>query len=155
MEYTTVSFLGHRKIDNKETTEIILHNVIENMILHQNANAFLFGSRSEFDDLCHRIVTEFKQIYPHIERIYIRAEYPYIRESYEKYLLQRYEHTYYPEQILNSGRVVYIKRNFEMIDKSDFCIFYYNQQSLGKSGTKTAYEYAKRKKRDIINVFTK
>ncbi len=43
-----------------------------------------------------------------------------------------------------------------MIDKSDICVFYYNEKLTYKyrsSGTKWAYEYAKRKNKKLINVF--
>ena len=57
---------------------------------------FLFGSKSRFDDLCYEAVTELKKKYVHIQRIYVRAEFPYIDESYKSYLLKGYEETYYP-----------------------------------------------------------
>ena len=97
----------------------------------------------------------------------MRAVYYDISEDYEKFLLKNYEETYYPKKAANAGRAVYVERNYEMIDKSDFCIIYYKEDySLPlkkrwkgsplthqpKSGTRVAYEYAKRKKKAIINV---
>lgn len=106
---------------------------------------FLFGSKSNFNTLCYELVTQIKEKYPQIRRIYIRAEYPYISESYKTYLLEHYEVTYYPESVIGAKRLVYIKRNFEMIDRSHFCIVYYNKKYnpvKRKSGTKLALDYA-------------
>ena len=161
-------FFGHRKITETENLIKWLYKTIENLIIYERVDTFLFGSKSTFDQLCHTIVTELKEEYPHIRRIYVRAEYPYISNNYKTYLLEKYEDTYYPEKVLNAGRASYIKRNFEIIDKSDFCIIYYDKDySLpskqhiqhilpdyqAKSGTEIAYSYAKRKKKKIINSF--
>ena len=100
-------------------------------------------------------MTEIKEKYPHIKRVYVRAEYPYISEHYKNYLLESYEDTYYPEKIMNSGKAAYVERNYEMIDKSHFCIVYYDQQSVlttRKSGTKIALDYAIKKCKNIISV---
>ena len=47
------------------------------------------------------------------------------------------------------------ERNFEMINKATFCIFYYDENYIlpkSNSGTKIAYEYAIKKKKQIINL---
>ena len=127
--------------------------MVEELITAKQADTFLFGSKSAFNDLCYEQVTSIKQKYPHIKRIYVRAEYPYISENYKNYLLKYYEGTYYPQNVLDSGRAAYIKRNEEMIQKSDFCVFYYNKAFLPttrKSGTKIALDYAARKGKEII-----
>lgn len=123
--------------------------------MDEKVDTFLFGSKSRFNSLCQETVTEIKEKYLHIKRIYVRAEYPYIGELYKKYLQECYEDTYYPEKILNSGRAAYIKRNCEMINKSKFCIVYYdelNEPAARKSGTKIALIYAIKKGKNIISV---
>ena len=144
-----------------------LYAIIESLITTKNVDTFLFGSKSRFNDLCYEIVSKLKEKYPHIKRIYVRAEFPYIDESYNSFLLERYEETYFPERIINAGKAVYIERNYEMIDKSAFCILYYDENYLPpkrknkyqylldyqpKSGTKLAYEYAKAKKKQILRL---
>ncbi len=104
-------------------------------------------------DLCYDIVTETKKKHPHIKRIFVRAEYPYIDESYKEYLLERYEDTYFPKSVLGAGKASYVKRNCEMIDNSRFCIVYYKEDytpKSRKSGTKIAFTYAEKKKKNII-----
>ena len=56
----TCCFFGHRKIDETEELKNKLSEIIENLIVNENVDTFLFGSKSEFDDLCHKIVTNLK-----------------------------------------------------------------------------------------------
>ena len=149
----TCCFFGHREINETEELKNHLCETIEKLIVDENVDTFLFGSKSRFDDLSYEIVTKLKEKHPHIKRMYVRAEYPYIDANYKAYLLQRYEDTYYPEKIMNVGRAAYVKRNYEMIDNSNFCIVYYdesNAPTTRKSGTKIALDYAKRKKKEIF-----
>lgn len=53
-------FLGHRKIDETEELKNNLCGIIENLIVNEKIDTFLFGNKSEFDDLCHKIVTDLK-----------------------------------------------------------------------------------------------
>ena len=146
-------FLGHRKIKKTEELKKEIYKKLEWLISCENVDTLLFGSKSEFNTLCHEITTELKKEFPNIKRVYVRAEYPIISSEYENYLLENYESTYYPEKILNAGRSVYVQRNFEMINKSDFCIFYFNptdDEKNKKSGTRIALEYALKRKKNII-----
>ena len=69
-----------------------------------------------------------------------------------------------------SGRAAYVERNYAMIDQSDYCLFYYNENYLPpkrkwarrdlfvyqpKSGTALAYKYAQQKKKNIVNFYYK
>ncbi|MBQ8719856.1 MAG: hypothetical protein IJY65_02360 [Clostridia bacterium] len=85
----------------------------------------------------------------------MRAEYPVINDSYKSYLLESYEDTYYPQKILNSHKASYVERNYEMIDRSDYCIVYYDEMRKGSSGTRLAYRYAMRKGLKVKNLFVK
>ena len=62
-------FIGHRTIEESEELFTLLRDTIKRLILEERVRYFLFGSRSEFDDLCHRIVTEFQQEFPSIVRV--------------------------------------------------------------------------------------
>lgn len=150
----TCCFFGHRKTDETEELKRRLYETIERLITEEKVDTFLFGSKSRFNSLCHTAVTEIKQKYPYIKRIYVRAEYPNISEDYRDYLLESYEDTYYPEKIRGSGRAAYVERNCEMINKSRFCIIYYCGQKYpksGRSGTKIALDYAEKHSKIIIN----
>ena len=151
----TCCFFGHRKINETEELKSKLKEIIEKLIVDENVDTFLFGSKSRFNSLCLELVTEIKEKYPHIKRIYVRAEYPDINEQYTNYLLESYEETYYPEHIRDSGRAAYVERNYKLIDKSNYCIVYYdepNAPTTRKSGTKIALDYAVKKEKQIINI---
>ena len=155
MKEKTCCFFGHRKINETEELKSKIIEIIEKLIVDENVDTFLFGSKSRFNSLCQETVTEIKEKYPHIKRVYVRAEYPDINEQYTNYLLESYEDTYYPEHIRSSGRAAYVERNYEMINKSYYCIVYYDEQNapnIRKSGTKIALDYAIKKGEQIINI---
>lgn len=155
MKTNTCCFIGHRAIFETEQLNAKLFEIVEKLIVEKNVDTFLFGSRSQFDSLCLKIVTEIKEKYPHIKRVYVRAEYQYIGEDYKEYLLQYYDDTYYPERISGSGKLAYIERNCEMINNSQFCIVYYDEQIASisrKSGTKIAFDYAAKQGKQVVNI---
>ena len=97
IDMSTCCFLGHRTIHENEELRSNLADTIEKLIINDKVDTFLFGSKSRFNDLCYEIVSELKEKYHHIKRVYVRAEFPVIDESYERYLLSRYEDTYFSE----------------------------------------------------------
>lgn len=165
-----ICFIGHRTITNEEHLIPRLKKTILNLI-ENGADTFLFGSKSQFDDICFEIVSEFQINYPNIKRVYVRSSYPTIDSSYKEYLLDFYDETYFPKGVENAGRCSYIKRNQNMIDVANICVFYYNSEYIPpvkkakkhssllptqerKSGSAIAYNYAKQKNKQIINLFT-
>ena len=67
-----------------------------------------------------------------------------------------------------AGKAAYVERNCEMIDRSSVCIIYYNTgyappcrknsrhdltDYQPKSGTKIAYDYARKKKVKVLNIY--
>lgn len=163
-----VCFIGHRII---EKTEELISSLKETVLsfINKGITTFLFGSMSQFDDLAWEVVTKLKEKYPSIKRIYVRSAYPHIQKLYEEYLLESYEETYFPPKLERAGKYSYVERNYEMIDKSTYCVFYYNEnyiaplkrfsrpnilsRSRRNSGTKIAYNYAIKKKKTIINLY--
>ncbi len=164
-EKKTCCFFGHREIAEADGLRERLYKIIEDLIIYKYVDTFLFGSKSDFDKLCLAVVTKLKYKYTYIRRVYVRAEFQYIDDDYKAFLLQSYDDTYYPERISGSGRAAYVERNQIMIDCSDICVVYYKKDYAPprrkksrrdltdyqpKSGTKIAYEYAQKKKKDII-----
>jgi len=148
----TCCVFGHRIINETVELRTKLIKTIERLITKENVDTFLFGSKSRFNSLCYELVTNLKEKYPHIKRIYVRAEFPVINDDYKAYLLELYEDTFYPEKIKGSGRAAYVERNYEMINKSKYCIVYYdeaNAPTTRKSGTRIALDYAVKQKSNI------
>lgn len=179
-DINSCSVFGHRDavLSSDEVEE--LKKVIEDLIVYRNVHIFLFGSRSNFDALCHKIVTELKVKYPFIirkcytcssETCVLESEREYWEEIYsnvkkEKVTLLGMEEEVEHKNKWKSGRASYVERNQAMIDDSNFCIFYYNENyepqqkyskrniaKISKSGTALAYNYAKQKKKILINLF--
>ena len=162
----TCCFFGHRDIEVTDELVNCITKTVEWLITDKDINTFLFGSRSDFDSICLKVVTELKKKYHSIVRIYVRAEFPYINEDYVNHLLKFYDYTYFPEHMINAGRAAYVERNHEMIDKSSFCVFYCDGYYISpekenvkrparyqpRSGTKLAYDYAVKKEKQIINI---
>ena len=167
MDRESCCFIGHRKVmDSALVKERVKAVVVE--LLSLGINRYLFGSRSEFNDICLSVVSELKKDNPDIVRVYVRSQYPEINERYMKYLLEGYDETVFPKGMENAGRASYVERNEFMVDNSSVCVFYYDntyqphiRKALDchlpnlqpKSGTKSAFKYAVKKQKKIINVF--
>lgn len=80
------TFIGHRRIQNRSGISKRIREIVLYLIEYRNVDTFLFGSRSDFDELCLEAVSESKTIKPHINRIYVRAAYPHIDEIYLAYI---------------------------------------------------------------------
>ena len=161
------SFFGHRDTEQTEELKQKVRETVERLIVEEGLDTFLFGSRSKFDDLCLIVVTELKEKYSHIKRVYVRSQYPYIGEQYKDYLLKFYDVTIMPTRVERAGKASYVERNQEMIDASDFCIFYYNPYYLPpkrkkakreaseyqpKSGTRLAWDYVSQRNNSNKNM---
>ena len=182
MNVKAVCFIGHRNVELKDDKVEKLRMIIENLIVKDNVQIFLFGSRSDFDFICHNIVTELKSKYPFIQRrCYTCKSESCILESEREHWENIYSSFHKREVHLlgveeevefknkwTAGKASYVERNQAMINDSDICIFYYNENYKPqerkyskrcfstyqpKSGTALAYSYAKQKKKLIINVF--
>ncbi len=176
MEKNSCCFIGHRTVEDKEVVFAKAKAVIETLVKEKGVRIFHFGSRSEFDEGCHQIVTALQAEYPDIKRVnyHCKSEAPVKKEekafleqaleraTKRKIALRDFERAKTSERIANAGKASYAERNEEMIDDSDYCVFYYLEEyrpqgvercvSSGKSGTKLAYEYATSKKKTIFEI---
>lgn len=177
----TCSFFGHRKIEISEELKQKVKEIIEDLIVNHNVLTFLFGSRSDFDHLCHVIVTELKERFLNIKRISYTCRSEFCILENEK---QKWEKIYsyfekkevcilgFEEEVehktkYTSGKASYVERNHAMINDSDYCVFFYDEkynppkrkkskkdlfEYQPKSGTKLAYNYAKQKRKIVLNI---
>ena len=176
------SFFGHRDTPQTEELKQKVRETVERLIVEDGIDTFLFGSRSKFDELCHIVVTELKEKYPHIQRIAYLCKHETAclvgagtsltqkiknvtgRDVY----VAEYEEIKKSDRINSARRASYVERNQELINRSAFCVVYYDENYLPprrkiakrnlseyqpKSGTAVAYAYATKKNRTIINLF--
>ena len=146
------SVFGHRNIDLCDLSMEELKDDFENLILYENVNTFLFGGFGDFDKLCHELVSELKQKYNHIKRIYCLSDERHlmatkcpkyiVKSDYEELIYLPLDYDFYYKRIYF--------RNCAMIDESDFVIFYIRHTEY--SGAYKAYKYAVKKKKKIINI---
>lgn len=153
-----MAFIGHRKIENTEELKHNLADIVTTLIEKEKADTFLFGSKSEFNELCYDTVSRLKENYPHIKRIEIRNSNEYLPKIYIDITLKYYEETIFPKSVSGAGYRSYIKRNQAMIDMSNILVVYFNKNytpmgKSSKSGTMIALEYAFKKKKRIINLY--
>ena len=182
MNVKAVCFIGHRNVKLEDDKVEKLKFIIENLIIEDNIQIFLFGSRSDFDYICHSIVTELKSKYPFIQRrcytcrsesCILESEREHWENIYSSFHKRKVHLLGVEEEVefknkWTAGKASYVERNQAMINDSDICIFYYDETYKPqerkhskrcfttyqpKSGTALAYNYAKKKKKEIINVF--
>ncbi len=164
----TCCFIGHRKFNDTSELRERLRGFLTDLIKNGTTN-FIFGDHSAFDSLCYESVSELKEKYPEINRIHFRKDYEDTDDYTMQFLIVGYEESICPKGVGRSGRASYVERNRAMIDESDICIFYYDENYLPsrrrtsrhnlidckpKGGTAEAYGYAARKKKRIYNFFT-
>ncbi len=140
MKGKNCSFIGHRKINETEDLKSRLYNLIEGLIL-DGFDTFLFGSKSDFNTLCHEIVTDLRKKHPNVKRVLypVKSECVILEKDKERWErayynvlkkeinLLSYEEGELSDKLLKSGKASYVERNRLMIDESDFCVFYYDE----------------------------
>lgn len=153
-------FIGHRHVVCNSRQIVALYNLVENLILNNGVRYFLFGSNSEFNTMAYKVVRKLKSKYCFI----CLHNYPCVNEINRiknKNIVTQQQKMYYDCEIVYDnnyakGKLAYIQRNKAMIDDCKYCIFWYDAGCVkikGKSGTKTAYEYAVEKGKEIYNIF--
>ena len=178
------SFFGHRDTPQTDELKQKVREIVERLIVEEGVDTFLFGSRSNFDELCHIVVTELKEKYPHIQRIAYLCKHETacsvgtgidLKQQIKKLTgrdvyVPEYENIRKSDRVNSAGRAAYVERNQEIINISDFCVFYYNPNYLSpknknskravskyqpKSGTQCAFDYVNERKKlgKLMGVF--
>ena len=163
------SFFGHRDTPQTEELKQKVRETVERLIVEEGVDTFLFGSRSKFDELCHIVVTELKEKYPHIRRIAYLCKHETAclvgagRELKQKIkdltgrdvYVGEYEDIKTSDQINSAGRACYVERNQLIIDDSKWTLFYLNdEKECGLSGTQRVFLYAQKSdfKKNLIRI---
>ena len=152
MEEKICSFFGHREIVVTEELKSKLMELVLDLVGNKGFNTFYFGGFGMFDDLAWEVVSQVKKEYPNIKRVYClsdpRHELPSKRpkwlkdDDYEKFIYLDLKFDYWYK------RIYY--RNCEMIDNSDFVVFYCNE--IKTSGAYKALKYALSIKKEYKNL---
>ena len=151
------SFFGHRDTPQTEELKQKVRETVKRLIVEDGIDTFLFGSRSNFDELCHVVVTELKEKYPYIRRIAYLCKHETAclvgtgmelkqkikgiigRDSY----VGEYEEIKKSDRVNSAGRAAYVERNYWMINESDYSIIFLHSEKQN-SGTRVVYNYARK-----------
>lgn len=152
--YKTCSVFGHSTIEITKELEGKLFETIEDLI-KQGCECFYFGGFGMFDELCHKVVSKLKETYNHIKRIFCLSDPRHLRINKRPKWLSRddYEEFVYLDLEFDWWYTRIYYRNCVMIDKSDIILFFVEKRE--NSGAYKAFKYAKRIKKEIINLYDK
>ena len=143
-----ITFFGHSNCLFNDDIKKQLKNILLDEIIKNPTCKFYLGGYGDFDGLCLRALRELKHDFPTIEILFIT---PYLDKNYSKLELAKY---YYDDVIFPPiesvpRKFAILKRNEWMVEQADLVIAYV-KYSWG--GAAKALEYAKRKKKRIINI---
>lgn len=146
-----ITFIGHRTVYEKQELSKRVENVIKDNVKSGETISFYCGGYGDFDELCTAVCRLLKKQFLNCEIIFVT---PYMTESQQekiKYLttLKLYDGTVYPPIETVPPRFAILKRNEWMIDHSDLVIAYVKRKY---GGAYTAYEYAIKKKKVVLNL---
>ena len=150
--HKSCSFFGHREITITEELKKDIFNILEDLISNKNFNTFYFGGFGAFDNLCWQIVTNLKQKYKNIQRVFCLVNPNHLIKSKRPYNInyENYEDIIYLDLKFDYWYTRIYYRNCEIINMSDFVIFYV--KSITNSGAFKAMQHAIRTKKYYINI---
>jgi len=152
MMTSTISFFGHRKIENFPEVELRLESLIRDLIEQREYVEFLVGRNGEFDQLVASTVLRLKKIIGGDNSAlililpYMTAEFANNQASFERYYDEIEISTAAADKHFKSAIQA---RNREMIERSDMVICYVTHKG---GGAYQSMQYAKRQDKEIINI---
>ncbi len=147
----TITFCGHSNCLFSDEEKVKLKQLLIREIRKNPTCKFYLGGYGDFDSLCLRTLRELKTDFPDIELLFIT---PYLNKNYSKLELANY---YYDDVIFPPienvpRKFAILKRNEWMVDSAELVIAYVKYSWGGAAKT---LEYAKRRKKEIINLAIK
>ena len=150
----------NRKIDDLKKYEI--RNKLIYLIENFNISIFNFGFYGEFNDLCYELLVELKNRYSKIKLVLfsLNNEIAYTFDEVDRVKKKPFSNKCFDEIIyledVDETKFKYacVLRNKKLVDESDFCFIYYKESyslpNNRNSGTKIAFEYAKKQNKFIV-----
>lgn len=147
------SVFGTNSVEITDHLKEKLHSTFIDLITKYNVRTFYFGGLSSFDDVCWQIVSGLKNQYNNIKRVFCLSNRNWLNPSKRPQWLNNndYEEIVYFELSFNYWYTRIYYRNCEMINRSDYLVFYAPPNP--KSGAYKALKYALSKKKSIINLY--
>ncbi len=148
----TCSCFGHLEVDITDGLVLRTREEIDKAI-EGGVRVFLFGGRSDFDDLCYDLVTERMKTSPqlNIKRVFCFALENQLRKPPRWFIKKEYEQLECPAKSFGYWYTAIYYRNIAMIDQSDLVLFCVQERE--NSGACKAYKYAVKKHKRIVNLF--
>ena len=146
-----ITFCGHSDFLFSDDVKQQLKNILVSEIIKNPTCRFYLGGYGDFDSLCLRTLRELKKEFQDIELIFIT---PYIDKNYSKLEFSKYHYddVIFPPLESVPRKFAILKRNEWMVEEADLVIAYVMYSWGGAAKT---LEYAKRKKKRIINLAIK
>ena len=143
-----ISFCGHSNCLFNDDIKEQLKTIIRNEIIKNPTCKFYLGGYGDFDGLCLRTLKDLKADFPEVELIFIT---PYLDKNYSKleFAKYHYDDVIFPPLESVPRKFAILKRNERMVEEADLVIAYVKYSWGGAAKT---LEYAKRKKKTIINL---
>ena len=143
-----ITFCGHSNYSFGDDVKEELKNILINETRKNPACKFYLGGYGDFDGLCLRTLKDLKNDFPKIELIFIT---PYLDKNYSKleFAKYHYDDVIFPPLENVPRKFAILKRNEWMVNEADLVIAYVMYSCGGAAKT---LEYAKRKKKIIINL---
>lgn len=153
MNVFTVCFFGHREVDNFIEIEDKIYEIVSDLIRNKEYVEFIVGRNGVFDQIVtSEIIKAKKNIFDASSTLTLIL--PYITSEYSNNA-QAFNEYYDAIEIFDTSdayfKSSFQKRNREMVNRSDLCIFYVAHKSGGAYQT---MKYAEKQKKHYINIAT-
>ncbi len=148
----TVSFFGHREVDNASMAMERLEVIVRYLIRNREYTEFLVGRDGEFDILTSSVIRQITKAYDYEKSVHVLVL-PYMRADFkdnEKSYLNYYDDVEICEQSAKAHYMSAIQiRNRCMVDRSDLVVCYVERKNGGAYGT---MKYAVRQQKRVLNI---
>ena len=134
-----VAFIEPKEYTRTAVIAEKLQDVITKLVVKDGAYIFLFSNAGQFDDDCYEIVSKLKKHYPYIERHYYHGTFDYDK-GYVDWMSEFYDTVNFPPM------------GFVISPHSRDCLMIDICEVLVTCGATSAIEYARKKKKRIINL---